>query len=89
VLAAQGEEIREGLLPPKEAAARPLTEAARAHVQAYLDGCIDGDPGQVKAGILTASERYETMDVGIVSIAYALTDRIRSYELVAREFGLL
>jgi hypothetical protein len=27
--------------------------------------------------------------VGIVSIAYALTDRIRSYELVAREFGLL
>ncbi|MDA1174478.1 MAG: LLM class flavin-dependent oxidoreductase [Chloroflexi bacterium] len=89
VLAAQGEEIREGLLPPEEAAAMPLTEAARAHVQQYVDGCIDGDPDQVKAGILTASERDETTDIGIVSIAYALVDRIRSYELVARAFGLL
>jgi len=57
-------------------------------VQAYIEGCIDGDPDQVKAGILTTSERYETRDVGIVSIAYALTDRIRSYELVAQAFGL-
>ena len=67
----------------------PLTEAARAHVQQYVDGCIDGDPDQVQAGILTASERYETTDIGIVSITYALVDRIRSYELVARAFGLL
>ena len=89
VLAAQGEEIGEGLLPPEEAIAKPLTEAARAHVQAYVGGCIDGDPEHVKAGILAASERYETTDVGIVSITHALTDRIRSYELVAREFGLL
>ena len=88
VLAAQGEEVSEGLLPPEEAAAKPLSEAARAHVQAYIEGCIDGDPDQVKAGILTTSERYETRDVGIVSIAYALTDRIRSYELVAQAFGL-
>ena len=89
VLAAQGQEIGEGLLPPEDAAAMPLTEAARAHVQAYVDGCIDGDPEQVKAGILAASERYETADVGIVSITYALEDRIRSYELVARAFGLV
>ena len=54
-----------------------------------MDGCIDGDPEQVKAGLMAASERYETKDVGIVSITYALADRIRSYELVAKVFGLL
>jgi hypothetical protein len=69
--------------------ARPLTEAARAHVQQYVDGCIDGDPDQVKEGITTTAQRYGTTEVGIVSITYALTDRIRSYELVARAFGLL
>ena len=35
------------------------------------------------------AERYETTDVGVVTITYRLEDRIRSYELVAREFGLL
>ena len=58
-------------------------------MQAYVDGCIGGDPEQVKAGILAAAERYETKDVGIVSITYALADRIRSYELVAQACGLL
>ena len=89
VLAAQGEEIREGLLAPEEAATRPLTVAAQAHVDQYLAGCIDGDPDQVKEGITAAAQRYETTDVGIVSIAYDLTDRIRSYQLVAQAFGLL
>ena len=89
VLGVQGEEIGDGTLPPDEAAAMPLPEAVRAHVQSYVDGCVDGDPEQVKTGILAASERYETKDVGIVSITYALADRIRSYELVAKAFGLL
>jgi luciferase family oxidoreductase group 1 len=88
VLAAQGQQIREGLLPPEEAATIPLSEDARAYVQQYVDGCIDGDPDQVKEGVLAAAERYGTTDIGIVSIAYALEDRIRSYELVARAFDL-
>ncbi len=90
MLVAQGhEEPREGLLPPEEAAARPLNEQARAYVQEHVDGYIDGDPAQVAEGIATVAARYGTTDVGIVTIAHALADRIRSYELIAREFGLL
>ncbi len=89
VLGIQGQEIGDGVLPPEEAAAIPLPEAVRAHVQSYVDGCIDGNPEQVKAGILEAAERYETTDVGVVSITYSLADRIRSYELVAKAFGLV
>jgi luciferase family oxidoreductase group 1 len=90
MLVAQGhEEPREGLLPPEEAAARPLNEQAQAYVQEHVDGYIDGDPAQVAEGIATAAARYGTTDVGIVTIAHALADRIRSYELIAREFGLL
>ena len=88
VLGIRGEEIGDGIFPPEEALAMPLPDAVRAHVQSYVDGCIDGDPDKVKAGILAASERYETNDVGIVSITYALADRIRSYELVSQAFGL-
>ena len=89
VMGIQGEEIGDGIFPPEEAAAMQLTEAVRAHVQTYVDGCMDGNPEQVKAGILAAAERYETTDVGIVSITYALADRIRSYQLLAKAFGLI
>ena len=42
----------------------------------------------MKRAILDLAERYETTDVGVVTIAYRLEDRVRSYELIAREFGL-
>ena len=89
MLGIQGEELGDGVLPPDKAAAMPLPEMVREHIQGYVDGCIDGDPDQVKEGILAAAERYGTKDVGIVSITYSLADRIRSYELVAKAFGLL
>jgi luciferase family oxidoreductase group 1 len=89
MLAAQGQEPRIGLLSPDEAASMEVTPEAEQYVKEYTNGCIDGDPAHVKKGILEATERYGTDDVSIVTIAYSLADRIRSYELVAREFGLL
>ena len=90
MLVAQGhEEPREGLLPPNEAAARPLNVQAQAYVQEHVGGYIDGDPAQVAEGIAAAAERYGTTDVGIVTITYSLADRIKSYELIARELNLL
>lgn len=88
MLAAQGAEPREGLLPPDAAARVELNDQAKEYVRQYTDGYIDGNPSQVKEGVLAAAERYETNDVGIVTIAYALEDRIRSYELIAEAFGL-
>ena len=89
VLAAQGHAIEEGLLPPEEASKADMTPEAAAHVKQYVEGCIDGSPDEVREGILEAAKRYGTTNVGIVTIAYALEDRIRSYELVAGAFGLI
>ena len=89
MLAAQGEEPRIGLLPPEQASSMDLTPEAAQYVKDYTAGCIDGGPSQVKEGIIAAAERYGTDDVSIVTIAYSLADRVRSYELIAHEFGLL
>jgi hypothetical protein len=80
--------IRGGLLPPDEAMAYPLSDEVRAAAEASGQSAIDGDPEQVKAGILQAAETYGTSDVGVVTNCYAFEDRVRSYELVAEAFGL-
>jgi alkanesulfonate monooxygenase SsuD/methylene tetrahydromethanopterin reductase-like flavin-dependent oxidoreductase (luciferase family) len=89
MLAAQDQEPRTGLLPPDQAKAMELTPEVTQYVKEYTEACIDGDPSQVRDGIRAAAERYGTDDVGIVTITYSLADRIRSYELIAREFELL
>ncbi len=83
-----GERI-EGLVPPEEASLAIVGEDAEQYAAQFTAGYIDGDPAQVKRALLETAERYETTDVGIVTIAYHLKDRVRSYELIAREFGLL
>jgi len=82
--------LREGLLPPEEARAveERLTPQQREFREGFRKAYIDGNPAQVKAGILAAAERYGTNDIGIVTICYHLRDRIRSYELIAQAFGL-
>ena len=85
---AQTGEQMQGLSPPEEASQVDLGPAATDYVEQFTAGYIDGDPAQVKEALLAMAERYETTDVGVVTITYRLEDRIRSYELVAREFGL-
>ena len=80
--------VGEGLLPPAEASAFPLTDEARHHVERSSGSYIDGDPETVRQGVLEAAERYGTDDVGIVTNCYAFEDRVRSFELVACAFGL-
>ena len=89
VLAALGQaEPREGLLSPEEALSIELSDQVREEVAKATLYFIDGDPQQVRQGVLEAAERYETNDVSIVTITHSLEDRIRSYELIAHEFGL-
>ena len=84
-----GGDLRTGLLPPDEAAELPLRETERAALSQLSTHYIDGDPGQVREGILDASARYGTADIGIVTNCFAFRDRARSYELVAGAFNLL
>jgi luciferase family oxidoreductase group 1 len=76
-----------GLLPPEEAVDWPLTDEAKRHMEQSTSGYIEGDPQQVKEGILAAAERYQTGDLGVVSNCYYFEHRVRSFELVARMFG--
>jgi len=80
--------LRGGLLPPEEAAAHLASPDLRDAAGQSDQGGIDGDPEQVREGLLEAARLYETTDVGIVTNCYAFDARVRSYELVARAFGL-
>jgi len=59
-----------------------------AFMEQYSRNCVDGDPQQVKQGLLDLAERYQTSDLSIVTICYAYEDRLRSYQLIAKECGL-
>lgn len=65
------------MLPPDEAAGQPVNEQAQAYVEQFKSAYIDGDPAQVKQAILEAAERYETTDIGLVTIVHDLEDRKR------------
>ena len=77
-----------GLLPPEEASVWPMDDHVRAYMEQTTQSYIEGNPEQVKEGILASSERYQTSDIGIVSNCYYFDDRKRSYELVAKSMDI-
>ena len=77
-----------GIPTPEEALAYQYTPEEAAFVDQYTRLCVDGDPGQVKEGILQVAEDYQTNDLSIVTICHGFADRLRSYELVAEVCGL-
>ena len=81
--------LRQGLLPPEEAAAYPLTDEAKQWQARFRAGYVDGDPQQVKQAITEVAKLYETADISMVTITYDYAYRARSYELVAQAFGLV
>ena len=77
-----------GLIPPEEAVAWPLEKDLKEYMDQSTKTYIDGDPDQVKEGILAASERYATGDIGIVTNCYDFEQRKKSYSLVSKSLGL-
>ncbi len=77
-----------GMISPEEAMDWPLDDQAKADVEESSKGIIEGDPAQVREGILTAAERYQTADIGIVTNCYYFEQRKRSYKLVAEAMGV-
>ena len=80
--------MRSGLLSPEEVASYPWPEEIRKAAAEASPSAIDGTPAQVRQGLFERAEAYGTTDIGIVTNCYAFADRVRSYELVAKEFGL-
>jgi luciferase family oxidoreductase group 1 len=80
--------LRAGVPPVSTAELYPYTEDERAYLRHLSASYIDGDPQQVKAALDAISARYQTHDIGIVTICYDFADRLRSYALVAEVCGL-
>lgn len=77
-----------GIPPVEDALNFPYRSDELAFMEQYSRNCVDGDPQQVREGLNSLAERYQTPDLSIVTICYAYEDRLRSYQLVARTCGI-
>jgi alkanesulfonate monooxygenase SsuD/methylene tetrahydromethanopterin reductase-like flavin-dependent oxidoreductase (luciferase family) len=59
-----------------------------AYITQFSTSYLDGTPAQVKEKLEAIADRYDTDDLGIVTICYDFEARVHSYELVAQECGL-
>ena len=82
----------QGMLGPtpsvEEAEAYPYSREDRLIVAHNRARQIIGDPAQCKEQLLALGELYGVEEFVIVTITYDFAARVRSYELLAKEFGL-
>jgi luciferase family oxidoreductase group 1 len=78
-----------GIPPVEEALAHQYRSNELAYLLQHRRHCIEGNPEQVKAGLEEIAGRYETPDIGVVTVCYGFAERVRSYELVARVCGIM
>ena len=80
---------RPGQMPsPEEAQAHAYTPEEQAVVSSYKRLLIVGTPEQVRPRIESIAKRTEADEIMIMTHAYDAEARIRSYELLAKAFGL-
>jgi luciferase family oxidoreductase group 1 len=80
---------RPGLLPsPEEAENHPWTPAEREFVRAYQGDHVIGDPATVRRGLVELAARTEVDELMVICNVHGDEARLRSYEIVAREWGL-
>ncbi|MDR3499556.1 MAG: LLM class flavin-dependent oxidoreductase [Parvibaculum sp.] len=80
---------RAGSFPSiEEALSYPYTDDERVMLRGIERRGIVGSPEQVRARLLQMGEEYGVDDFVILTITYDQADRIRSYELLAKAFGL-
>ena len=60
-----------------------------AYIESLKANYVDGEPPEVRERIEALAADYKTTDVGIVTMCYDFADRVKSYELVAKAFGMI
>ena len=80
--------IRGPMISPEDASSIKLGPFELEHLEHVNRRSIQGDPSTVKQQIIEAARTYQTNDVSIVTNCYYFEDRVRSFELVAKIFGL-
>jgi len=73
---------------PEEALATPLEGHERALLKTVEERSVVGTPDRVKAKLMSLAERHGAEELVIVTITYDYASRVRSYELLAKEFGM-
>jgi luciferase family oxidoreductase group 1 len=84
--------LEQGTLGPvpsvEEAEAHPYSREERLRVAFNRQRQVIGDPGQCQAQLLELGTRYAVEEFVVVTITYDFAARMRSYELLAKEFAL-
>jgi luciferase family oxidoreductase group 1 len=74
--------------PPEKALAYPYTDAERAKLAEYRERAMIGTAPKVAAQLRALAEDQGVAEIAVVTWMYDEAKRRRSYELLAREFGL-
>ncbi len=71
-----------------EAEAQQYSERELAYIRSQRARAVIGDPRQVRERLLQLREQFEADELMILTITGDYASRLRSYELLAQEFGL-
>ena len=80
--------LRTPLISPEEAAAATYTDADRATIESLRRKALVGTGEQVAARMMELAERLELDELVVVTWTFDTAPRHRSYELLAKAFGL-
>ncbi|WP_456279407.1 LLM class flavin-dependent oxidoreductase [Bacillus sp. AK128] len=84
---AKGEGNR-GIPSIEEAKAYELDEKEKESIETRKKNLLIGNPKEVKQKLIDLKKTYQADEIMIVTITHSLVDKIRSYELIAKEFDL-
>ncbi|MBL8628356.1 MAG: LLM class flavin-dependent oxidoreductase [Rhodospirillaceae bacterium] len=73
---------------PEEAEKYPYTDYERRIADKSRDASLIGDPAFVRKGLEQLAKEHGIDEILVVTICHDFAARLRSYELIAREFGL-
>ncbi|WAH60926.1 MsnO8 family LLM class oxidoreductase [Pseudomonas silvicola] len=81
---------REALLSPEEVATRRrrMHAADQEEYDQTLDNMIVGSPETCRTRIMELANFFACNEVGVVTVTHTYTDRLTSYQLLAKAFGL-
>jgi luciferase family oxidoreductase group 1 len=80
--------LRNPLVSPEEAAAYPYTDADRATIESLRRKAFVGTGEQVAGKLTDLAKRLDLDELVVVTWTYDPAPRHRSYELIAKAFGL-
>lgn len=78
----------QGVPTPETALAFDYSPAELAYIEYTRPRSAIGDPQQVHDKIVARLEEFDVDEAILVTITHDFEDRVRSYELIAREFAL-